>query len=254
MSPDARSDGPWQLAAMADLRTIAAGLPIDDVVAVGSTAETPDRLDAWSDLDVLVVAEAGRAGALWPDLSWLADLGEVAAYSQSASPPGGTSRLLLADGRRVDVLVTDVGAAAARRRDLACASAPAENTDTDGMGNLGKIANQVLFEAAIATAKAARGERLVSTHLAIGLLQRCLEAAMVIRDVAERTNHHPGPRPHDALADLVPAVPPGPQARDVLQLIGRALDCFARITAAAASPPPFSRQAVDLLLARARAE
>ncbi len=254
MSPDARSSGPWQLATMADLRTIAAGLPIADVVAVGSAAGAAHQLDPWSDLDVLVVAEPGRAGTLWPDLSWLAGLGEVAAYAQSASPPGGTSRLLLADGRRVDVLVTDVGTADARWRELARAASPAEGTDAVETGDLGQIGNRLLFEAAIAIAKAARGERLVSAHLAVGLLQRCLEAAMVIRDLAERTNHHPGPRRHDGLADLLPAVPAGPRPRDVLLLIGRAVDCFAAIIAAAASPPPFSRRAVDLLLARALAE
>jgi hypothetical protein len=248
-----RASVPWQQATVCDLRAIAAGLPIDDVIVVGSTADESDRLDAWSDLDVVVVAKADTADTLWPDVSWLAGLGDVAALSQSARPPGGTSRLLLTDGRRVDVIVTDTVAAAERRAELADFSSTADTDRTVDTADLDQIANHLLFDAALATVKAARGERLISTHVAIGLLQRCLEAAMVVRDLAERTAHHTGPRRHDALADLLPDVPSAPRPDDVLHLVGRSLDCFAGIIAAAPSPPAFPRQAVDVLLARAGA-
>jgi hypothetical protein len=251
MSSNTRSGQPWQEVAVADLRAVAARLPIEDVIPVGSAAEGPHRLDIWSDLDVLVVAERGRADELWPDLSWLAALGDVAAYSQSSRPPGGTSRLLLTDGRRIDLVVTDRDAAADRRAELAGFAAVVDDDAGIDTGDLDEVANHLLFDAAIATAKAARGERLVAAHLAVGLLQRCLEAAMVIRDLTERTTHHPGPRPHDSLADHLPAVPAGPRPQDILQVVGRSLDCFAAIIATAPTPPAFPRQAVDTLLARA---
>ncbi len=251
---DARcSSRPWQQDTVRDLRAIAAGLPIDDVIVIGSTADEPDRLDAWSDLDVVVVANAGAADTLWPDVSWLGGLGDVAACSQSARPPGGTSRLLLTDGRRVDVIVTDTVSATGRRAELAAFSSAADTDGSVDTADLDEIANHLLFDAALATVKAARGERLISTHLAIGLLQRCLEAAMVVRDLAERTAHHTGPRRHDALADLLPDVPAAPRPGDVLHLVGRSLDCFAEVVAAAPNPPAFPRQAVDALLARAGA-
>jgi hypothetical protein len=153
----------------------------------------------------------------------------------------------------VDVIVTDTVAAPARRAELAAFSSIADAAGAVDTADLDQIANHLLFDAALATVKAARGERLISTHLAFGLLQRCLEAAMVVRDLAEGTAQHSGPRRHDALADLLPDVPAAPRPDDVLLLVARSLDCFAAIVAATPSPPAFPRQAVDVLLARAGA-
>jgi hypothetical protein len=76
-------------------------------------------------------------------------------------------------------------------------------------------------------------------------------AAMVIRDLSTGTCVHPRPAAQDALVDLLPGIPSGPQPEDVLRLVTAAFDCFNQITADAGYEPVFPRTAIDRLIQRA---
>lgn len=228
---------------LGELRQLALARGALHVEPVGSVAA--GDADDWSDLDAVVVVADGAAAEFWPNQEWLAPLGEIASSWQWAHPPGGTTQLLLDDGRRVDVIVTEEAAATARFALLADTS-PVVTPKT-----IDDIANRLLHEASVVVVRCARGERLVATHLAFGLLERCLEAAMVVRDLANGTCVHRNPRAEDDLADLLPGVPAAPKPDDVLRLVTAALDCFERLLDHATFRPAFPRKVVDRLIARA---
>lgn len=95
----------WQTEVLRVVTETALGMGAVRVVPVGSLA-THD-LDRWSDLDALIVVPDGRLAQFWPDRGWLQPLGEVVAYETSKHPEDASIRLLLAAGRRVDVLVAE---------------------------------------------------------------------------------------------------------------------------------------------------
>lgn len=229
----------WQQQTLAGLTALALRHGADRVQAVGSVAA--GTVDEWSDLDALVVVPDGRLPDFWPDRGWLVPLGPVAAAQTALQADGAAIRLLLADGRKVDVLLAERSAADARLARLA------DTTPVVGQESIDAAADRLLFDAATVVTRAARGERLIATHLALGLLERCLEAAMVRRDLGTGSCVHRHATAYDDLADLLPALPAAPGPEDLLDLVGAALDCFERITGT-----PLHRAAVDALIGKAR--
>ncbi len=239
----------WQTIVLAQIQAAARTRGAISVRAVGSV--TADAVDEWSDLDAMVVVPQGRTADFWPGLDWFPDLGEIAARSPGFPRPTavGTS-LLLGDGRKIDVTVVEEHREAEHLAMLADLR-PAANS-IDG-STLDSIASQVVFDTVMAIGRSARGERLLATQLALGLYGRCLDAAMVIRDLATGTCVHSRPSEQDELADLIPAIPAKPKPADVLAMISAALDCFEQILAQSPYQPAFPRGVLDQLLNRARA-
>lgn len=239
----------WQTAVLARIEAAARARGAISVRAVGSVAA--DAVDEWSDLDALVIVAKGRTADFWPGLAWLPDLGEIAARSSGFPRPTAVgTALLLADGRKIDVTVVEEQRAAEHVAMLADLRPAGNGTDDS---TLDDIAARVVFDAVTAIGRSARGERLLATQLALGLYVRCLDAAIVIRDLATGTCVHPRPSEQDELADLIPATPAKPEPADVLAMISAALDCFEQVLARSTARPPFPRGVLDQLLHRARA-
>jgi hypothetical protein len=234
----------WQSAALTVIEDAAMAHGAVFVRAVGSVAA--GNVDPWSDLDAVVVVPDGKVSQFWADGNWLPeDLGRIVARSQWQRPTGVGTRLLLADGRGVDVTIVETTAAEEHLRMLADLRPVVDAATLDG------IATSMVFDAVMAIARCARGERLLATRLTVGLLAGCLEAAMAVREMATGTCVHPGPTAQDTVADLLPAMPAAPQPADVLQTITAALDCFEQIIADSPTRPVFPRAVLDRLISRA---
>ncbi|MGP9683623.1 hypothetical protein [Brachybacterium sp. AOP3-A1-3] len=147
----------WQIDSLAQLRR---GLPDAEVTPYGSVLE-PDSLDSWSDLDVAV-----RTTSV-VDLESV--LGARIWASQTArDAEWQVIRLVLEDGRRVDLTITG-----------AEADVPAPAAD-----------NEVRFDAALAAARFGRGSDLIGLHLVLGILRESLVHRMVAADRREGRTHH----------------------------------------------------------------
>ena len=161
-----------------DLRDdLVARLPPGAHVRVtGSTAE-PEQLDCWSDLDLHV----DLPGSAPTDLLAACD---VWAAAVEVSATGQVLRVVLADGRRLDLVVNG-----------GTVTVPPLAADND-----------VRFMAALAAAKLGRGDHLIGLHLTLDLLRSCLVLAMQLRDRDLGTTSHRFGSEHDTLATEVTAL------------------------------------------------
>jgi len=152
------------------------------------SARHPDLLDRWSDIDVgLVLTGPVALSSLLPSGS------TVWALDRQSSDARSTCRVVLDDGRRVDLVV-----ASSSEFDLAggrCAYS-AGRTPKTAIGGLGThdpadaTVNTVRFIAAQAVVKYGRGDLLIGSHLTLELAQLCLVEAMLLRDRDEGTTSH----------------------------------------------------------------
>lgn len=133
---------------------------IGRVEPYGSLVDASE-LDSWSDLDVRIeLAESIDVAAL--------GVGEIWAWQDLADEAGQTLRLVLADGRRIDLSVIN-----------AVIMMPRPPAD-----------NQIRFDAALAASRYGRGNQLIGLHLTLGILREALVLSMLLRDRAEGTDHH----------------------------------------------------------------
>lgn len=163
----------WQIDSLAEL---CRGLPDAEVTPYGSVVE-PDSLDSWSDLDVAVRTTS------------VVDLGSVLGARIWASQTARDAdrqviRLVLEDGRRIDLTITG-----------AEADVPAPASD-----------NEVRFDAALAAARFGRGNDLIGLHLVLGILRESLVHRMVAADRREGRTHHRHATAQDAHAADVAAL------------------------------------------------
>ncbi|SDR78633.1 hypothetical protein SAMN04488543_0463 [Friedmanniella luteola] len=164
---------PWQRA-LADELTGRLGPRA--AVAVAGSVRRPATLDGWSDLDLhLRLADDA-------DLAELVAPAEVWAHDLAATADEQVVRLVLRDGRRVDLQVRGAG----RLR----VDAPDEQA-------------QARFVAAMVAVKTGRGDRLIATHLLLGLLRTVLVDGLRLRDRDEGTTVHRTGTARDALATEV---------------------------------------------------
>jgi hypothetical protein len=237
----------WQLDAYRMIEAAALRRGAVRVQPFGSLAA--GAVDEWSDVDALVIVPDGDLAGFWPDRSWLPPfgrLGDPVAYKHwPFRTSSGVTQVLLDDGRHLDIMVIEDSAAEERLALLA------DLRPVTGPDSLDRIANELLFDAMGAVTRSARDERLLATQLALRLVDHCLAASMVIRALSTGTCVHPGPSAHDALVDLLPAIPSGPRPDDILRLVTAAFDCFDQITAHAGYKPTFPRTAIDRLIQRA---
>ena len=165
--------GPWQLELAEELGS---RLGARAVVAVAGSARQPSTLDGWSDLD-LHLRLASDVG-----LAALVDPAEVWAHDVADTPEQQVVRLVLRDGRRLDLQVRGAG--------RLLLDAPDEQA-------------QARFLTALVAAKAGRGDRLIATHLLLELLRTVLVQGMRLRDLDTGTTVHRTGTVRDDLAEEV---------------------------------------------------
>lgn len=174
----------WHESAARAIAAASVGWGVERVWVFGSAAS--GDLDEWSDLDVALVApnvERVQPGRL-------TCLGPVWAYEVA----GTTTRVVLADGRRVDLVVVPNESAVpgTERRRIE----PSHVGPEQPLEELPALVNEFRFLAVQAVVKAARRDLLIATHLALELPRLCLVLAMMLRDRDLGTASHRfgGPR------------------------------------------------------------
>ena len=150
-------------------------------VEIAGSATAPASLDGWSDLDLHVelVGSAQPVDLLTGLPVWAID--DVRADDRQVL------RVVLADGRRLDLVVSGGSVAAPQ----------------------GSVDNDVRFLAALAAAKLGRGDHLIGYHLTLDLLRTCLVQAMLLRDRDLGTTVHRTGSDRDAMASEVAGVAAG---------------------------------------------
>lgn len=162
----------WQLQLE---RELVQRLPDSTTHRLAGSALRPEWLDGWSDLDLhLELPRSDEALDLFAGY-------EVWAATEDLSSGRQVLRVVLADGRRVDLVVTG---GRVRLTDRA-------------------VDNGVRSIAALAAAKLGRGDRLIGLHLALDLMRSCLVQAMLLRDRDQGTTIHRFGSDRDALANEI---------------------------------------------------
>jgi predicted nucleotidyltransferase len=182
------------------LFNLAAANPGIAQLRVYGSAARPGVADAWSDLDVALIAVPGCESRLFPGLDWLAPLGEVWARELHSDGVSATVRLVFADTRRVDISLLRSDVSEAQRPGFALWTRtpqpvpvrqvnefPANAACSDAMTQL---AMAMRYEAVAAVCKLARGDLLIGAHLAYGLAQKVMVAGMLLRDRDAGTRQH----------------------------------------------------------------
>jgi len=165
--------GPWQQELAEELRS---RLSPQAEVAVAGSAREPATLDGWSDLDLhlRLAVDVGLAGLVDPAEVWASDVAETVQEQ--------VVRLVLRDGRRLDLQVRGAG----RVR----VDAPDEQA-------------RARFLAALVAVKTGRGDRLIATHLLLELARTVLVDGMRLRDRDAGTTVHRTGTARDDLAEEV---------------------------------------------------
>ncbi|CAO5184594.1 Polymerase nucleotidyl transferase domain-containing protein [Frankia sp. AiPs1] len=173
----------WQAELLPALDDLARRDPrVRDVNVHGSAAGPVPDLDCWSDLDLVVVTDDPQRVAHGVVDRLLGEMPPLFAINQGGTSTRLVTRLVFRDLRRLDITVTT------RTDDQpqGQTTTPAPPTD-DPMKTL---INSYRFDAVLAAVKAARGDLLIGTHLALQLARHVLVAAMLLRDRDAGTNHH----------------------------------------------------------------
>lgn len=218
----------WQAQAIEEMR--AALVPSNDVLALalfGSALHTSDQLDAWSDLDLLLVVHDDAYARFYPTLEWLKPFGRVFACQQTEDAFRGTIRVCFADFRRFDIVVTTESSLSrlaewpsvpftqgvrllfsrsasithllSQRWSLPHPTFPSQR-EFDAM------VNDFWFKATLASYKVARNDLLIALHLALDLVRDCCVVGMMIRDRTKGiTIHRDGGAGNRVVADLATA-------------------------------------------------
>jgi hypothetical protein len=237
----------WHESLIGQLRDLVSGdAAVAALAVVGSGAR--DRLDAWSDLDALLVVERLAFDRFFPALAWLEPLGGVYAFEQHRGEFSAVTRICFEDLRRLDLIVT-TAAALARHGEwprvpfaggsrvvfsrstavdatLARPLAPPPPQISDQ--EIADLANGFWFKGVVAVQEAVRGDLLVALHLSLELIQDCCVLAMLLRDRATGTTRH-GNSGGQAVAELEPTRNPHTAAGilDTIEQCGLAFDRLA---------------------------
>lgn len=196
----------WQSELVGEIRQRVAQLPAVAGLWLLGSMRDPGSVDRWSDVDLGLVLQAPlQLGELLgaDDVVWAID--------NSADDQLEVCRVILNDGRRLDLSVADHETLAHKGGHCLVRNDP---TGSAGMLVLdapvptNADVNQARFIAAQAAVKLGRGDRLIGTHLALEFLRICLVQAMMLRDRDEGRTVHRFGTARDRRAD------------DVLDLIG----------------------------------
>jgi predicted nucleotidyltransferase len=216
----------WQEATVRELGDVLVHDPeVEALAVVGSGARS--GLDAWSDLDVLIVVRPEAFARFFPGLGWLERLGRLYAYEQHREETRGVSRVCFEDLRRLDAIVT-TGEALSRSGNWAgllaggarvifargpeiervlggayAAPRPAVSDEA-----FAALVNGFWFKAVVAVQKVVRGDLLVALHLSLELVQECCVLAMMLRDREAGTTKHRDGVGDDLVTELEEIVRP----------------------------------------------
>lgn len=145
------------------------------VQAYGSVA-TPALIDNWSDLDLRL----DLPGTV--DIAGLVAPAEIWAFEDVTRDGAQAVRMILDDGRRLDLLVEGRGRVVM----------PEPSDD-----------NAVRLLAGLAAVKIGQQDQLIGLHLTYEVLRRCLEQAMLLRERDTGTEiHRRGSGLHDRAVDV----------------------------------------------------
>ncbi|MGI8868248.1 MAG: hypothetical protein ACR2F6_05200 [Mycobacteriales bacterium] len=233
----------WQQEMLARVSADAAAHGAVRTLAVGSVAA--GSTDRWSDLDALVVAPDGQVSDFWPDSAWLTV--DAVTRVPAQDEDSAHIQILLADGHKLDVLVTSASQATGRLARLTN-TAPVVTA-----AGLDRLVDRFVLDAATVLARSARGERLIATHLALALRQYALEAAMIRRDLATGTCVHRSATEHDDVVDRLPSLARGPRPADIVDDVAAAVEFMQEALAGTPAARRFPPAALPAMIDRARA-
>ena len=194
---------PWQLELFETCASYAAEQSaIAELWLLGS-AQHPESLDQWSDLDLgLVPAAEVDLDAL------LGEIGSVWAVDQQTADRRSTCRVVFSDGRRLDLVVAESAEFARSDARLEFAAegrtASADIKLVRSAPTVHPAVNEARFISAQALIKFGREDRLIGTHLLLELVRICLVQAMLLRDRDEsQSSHRFGTTRDDLAADII---------------------------------------------------
>jgi hypothetical protein len=200
----------WQQAALQDLTRLLEPDPAVLALALFGSALQPEP-DVWSDLDLLLVVEESAKERFYPATDWLAPLGELYTWDQSANRYVSVTRACFRDFRRLDFLITTQPAleqigewpsvafwsgtrtlfSRSPRVDRVLAgtfACPEPGLMT--AEQFQEMVNGFWFKGMLAVTKVIREDLLIALHLALEMVQDCCVLGMLLRDRAEGTAHH----------------------------------------------------------------
>jgi len=181
------------------------------VLVAGSLAREHGVLDAWSDVDLVVVLADGMMGRFFPGTAWLSALGDVYGLDQSAASWGGVTRVCFADSRRFDLIFIAesafpaadtwastplwAGARALLSRSAAADAALAQAVSPPAFRPVSadqfeRMVERFRFKGMLAVSKVVRTDLLIALHLALDLVRDCCVLGMMLRDRASGTAYH----------------------------------------------------------------
>jgi predicted nucleotidyltransferase len=225
----------------------------NDVIALAlyGSALRPEDLDAWSDIDALIVVRNGTMSRFFPSTDWLEPLGGIFAREQYAGSDTNTTRLCFEDLRKLDL----VFATASSLREIDAwprvpfaggldirftrdpqltrrleQPFPAPHYTPPPAETFETLVSSFWFRAMVAVAKVARNDLVIGLHLALGLLQDACVLAMMLRDRAEGTDvHRTGGKANETVATFADVLRPATVegVLDLIEASGRTFDHLA---------------------------
>ncbi len=210
------------------------------LILIGSNANaTTDRIDRWSDVDLVCVINDAQMDRFFPATRWLAAFGEIFGVEQSTSTFTRVTRVCFADFRRVDLVFWPESALKQvqnwpysgiqkqvlfSRSTLVDAALESSIIAQRQMPNFDsqqfeRMSQQFWFKAALAVTKVMRNDLLISLHLALDLARDCLVLAMIFRDVETGTTSHRYGGPYNDVIEQIPIDDFRPTPSGILDLI-----------------------------------
>lgn len=201
----------WQEAALQELANLLqADASVHALILTGSCAQSPGKVDVWSDVDLLMVVADSEVERYCATIDWLVSLGPLFATDHSANEFWFTRRVCFADMRRVDFVITTETAlehirewprnvlstglrvlfSRSRKVNAALGKATPLQAPVFSREQFQLLINQFWFKSILAVNKTMRNDLLIGTHLALDLVRDCCVLAMALRDRVTGTNHH----------------------------------------------------------------
>ncbi|MDX9972158.1 MAG: hypothetical protein RBU21_04105 [FCB group bacterium] len=199
----------WQRQALSDVTELLHTKPcVLGLAVIGSCAGADDAIDAWSDVDfVVLVKDPDFEGFLQGD--WLLDIGRLYCCARSRNERFNTVRAYYENGRRYDFLIASSAQWARCSewnpnpvcRAVRClfshvpgfpgmVAADVPPMSPFPLQELTGLAEQFRFKGMMAAGKVARNDLLVALHLALDMFRDCCVLAMLLRDRELGSNHH----------------------------------------------------------------
>lgn len=201
----------WQESVLADLVSQLA--PNEDILGLllfGSFSDPETHPDEWSDLDILIVVQAGKIETYFPGIEWIRHFGRLYTYNQSADGFTGTTRVCFENFNRIDFVITTEEKLAEmhQRQSLPFCSGSkvlfSRSKKMDEIADQGhlqkgmpasqeqflELVRSVRFKSMLAVYKVVRNDLLIALHLAQDVVRDCCVLAMMLRDRAAGTHIH----------------------------------------------------------------